>query len=173
MLWHSLQSLDEVLNLTQCTVRNVSPGLQGSNFTDNHAPTSQGLGGALSVTDNSTAQVTNCTFNSNRAERGAAIYAANSSLIVADSNFTANTARSAGDAPTWAPNLPALSPSTSWACSLPALPTSTSVAFHQPTLHRHATCLPPASGGLQPTFQIAVRVVDVSIVRRPRTLASS
>lgn len=75
--------------------------MQGSNFTDNHAPTSQG--GAISVTDNSTAQVTNCTFYGNGAQRGAAVYAANSSLTVVDSIFIANTARSGGKALTSPP----------------------------------------------------------------------
>ena len=70
--------------------------LQGSNFTGNSAPTSQG--GALAVEGNSTAQVKNCTFTSNAAQRGAAIFVRTSTVTVVDSNFTMNVARSAGKA---------------------------------------------------------------------------
>lgn len=71
--------------------------LQGSNFTGNSAANSQG--GGLVVSGNSTSVLSNSTFQSNAAARGAGIYIANSSLTVQDSNFTFNAAGSAGDQP--------------------------------------------------------------------------
>lgn len=70
------------------------PELQGSNFTGNSASNSQG--GALVVSSNSTSEISSGTFNSNVAARGAGIYVVNSSVTVADTNFTYNAARSAG-----------------------------------------------------------------------------
>ena len=85
-----------VYDTTACT-------MQGSIFTGNSAPTSQG--GALAVEGNSTAQVKNCTFTSNAAQRGAAIFVRTSNVTVVDSNFTMNVARSAGKAASSKANL--------------------------------------------------------------------
>ena len=69
--------------------------LQDSSFIGNSAGNSQG--GALVVSGGSTSTLTNNTFQSNLAARGAGIYIANSSLVVQASNFSLNAARSAGE----------------------------------------------------------------------------